>query len=54
VDECSQDVVVEVAESQGDAAEVLQATVDGFDGSVGDPDVEVGQDLSASFPQATA
>ena len=38
VDECSQDVVVDVAESQGDAAQVFQAAVDGFHGAVGDPE----------------
>ena len=44
----------EVAEAQGDPAEVFEAAVDGFDGTVGGACVEVGQDLSASRPQRPA
>ena len=35
VDETADGVAGEVAESQGDAAQVLQASVDGFGGAVG-------------------
>ncbi len=53
VDQGSQDVVVEVAETQGDAAEVFEAAVDGFGGAVGDTDVEVGQDRPAGHVDDT-
>ncbi|GAA4759465.1 hypothetical protein GCM10023217_34790 [Gordonia alkaliphila] len=39
--------MVEVAEALRDAAEVFEASVDGFDWPVGDADVEVGEDVGA-------
>ena len=40
VDQAPQDLVVDVAESQGYAVEVFKAPVDGFDRAVGGADVE--------------
>ena len=52
VDEAADGVVREVAESQGDAAQVLEAPVDGFGGAVGGVGVvEVGQDILACFSE---
>ena len=52
VDETADGVAGEVAESQGDAAQVLQASVDGFGGAVGGAGaVEVGQDVLAAADQ---
>ena len=52
VDEAADGVVREVAESQGDAAQVLEASVDGFGGAVGGVGVvEVGQDILACFSE---
>lgn len=49
VDEASLAVVFEVVESHGDAAQGLEAAVDGFGGSVGRVSVrEVGQDVGAA------
>lgn len=47
MDKGSQDVVLEVAEAEGDSAEAFEASVDGFDGAVGGADVEVGEDRAA-------
>ena len=53
--ECSGDVVGEVAEAEGGAAEVLEAPVDGFGGSVrGAGPVEVGQDVGGATLQGPA
>ena len=41
--------MVEVAEAQGDPAQVLEAAVDGLDGAVGGAHVEVGEDLAAAL-----
>ena len=46
--------MVEVSEAQGDSAEVFEPAVDGLDGSVGSPDVEVGEDLPVALPQGPA
>ena len=51
VNERPQDVVLEVAEAQGDSSEVFEASVDGLDGAVGGAHVEVGQDLAVALPQ---
>src|SRR5699024_9559049 len=50
VDQGPQDVVGQVPEAQGDAAEVFEAAVDRFDGPVRQSGVEVGEDLVPSFP----
>lgn len=46
--------MAEIPEAEGDAAEVFEAAVDRFDRTVGEPDVEVGQDLTAPLPEAAA
>ena len=52
VDEAADGVVGEVSESQGDAAQVLEASVDCFGGAVGGAGVvEVGQDVGAPLGQ---
>lgn len=43
--------MIEVFESLGDAAEVSESAVDGFDGSFGCTDIKVGQHMFASMPQ---
>ena len=54
-EECSGDVVGEVSESLGDAAEVFEASVDGFGGAVaGVGVVEVGQDVPGSAFEGSA
>ena len=52
VDEAADGVVGEVSESQGDAAQVLEASVDRFGGAVGGAGmIEVGQDIGAPLGQ---
>lgn len=48
VDEAADSVVRQVAESQGDTSDLLEAPVDGFGRSKGG---EVGQDVGGSFSQ---
>src|SRR5699024_4890691 len=45
VDQGSQDVVGQVPETEGDATQVFEAAVDGFDGAVRQTGIEVGEDL---------
>ena len=54
MDECAQDVVGQVSESEGYSAEVLEPTVDRLHRSVAGACVEVGEDVAASFPQGPA
>src|SRR6185436_20630880 len=54
VQEGSDAVVGEVAESQGVAAEGFEAAVDGFGGSVGGVVVEVGQHVGAAPMQGAS
>ena len=54
MDQRPQDVVVEVSESQGDAAQMLQPSVDGLDGAVRRSHIEVRQDVVPSAPQGPA
>ncbi|ALG86461.1 hypothetical protein ACH46_20645 [Gordonia phthalatica] len=51
VQQGTQDVVVEVAETLSDTTKMLQTPVDGFDRPVGNTDVEVRQDLLVPVPQ---
>ena len=46
--------MAEVAEAEGDPAQVLEPSVDGFDGAVGGAHIEVGEDLAVSLPQGSA
>src|SRR5699024_9028968 len=54
VDQGSQDVVGQVPETEGDATQVFEAAVDGFDGAVRQTGIEVGEDLVPPFPEAAA
>ena len=54
VDEASQDVVVEFAEAEGDAAQVFEPAVDGLGGPVaGVVVVEEGQDVAQAAFEGT-
>src|SRR5699024_4768774 len=50
MDQGPQDVVGQIPGAQGDAAQVLEASIDRFDGPVRQVGVEVGEDLVPSFP----
>lgn len=54
MDEASQDVVVEVFKSEGDAAEVFEASVDCFDRPVGYTPVEKREDIPAPLMKAAS
>src|SRR5699024_4376991 len=47
-------VVGQVPETEGDATQVFEAAVDGFDGAVRQTGIEVGEDLVPPFPEAAA
>lgn len=54
VDQRPQNVVVQVPESQGDAAQMFQPSVDGLDRAVRRSHIEVRQDVVPSAPQGPA